>query len=58
LRINGGTTSGLLEIQISDGQWGTVCSNGFDNHAASVACRQLGYGNIGYYIGKKFCNHV
>ena len=48
LRIRGRTNTGILEIQIGDGYWGTVCSNGFDHNAATVACRQLGYRNLAY----------
>lgn len=39
---------GILEFQLSNGTWGTICSNGFDSDAAVVACKQLGY-NEGYY---------
>lgn len=44
LRINGGSpeNKGRLEILYND-TWGTVCDDYFDNIAASVACRQLGY---------------
>ena len=36
---------GRLEFQLSDGTWGTVCGNsGFNDHAATVACKQLDYG--------------
>ncbi|KAL4444036.1 hypothetical protein ABPG75_011773 [Micractinium tetrahymenae] len=37
-----GDASGRLEVLV-DGQWGTVCDDGFENYAADVACRQLGY---------------
>jgi len=36
---------GRLEIYHS-GQWGTVCSHGFDNLDARVACRNLGLGFV------------
>ena len=36
-----------MEILV-DGQWGTVCGNNFDNRAATVVCRQLGFeGSVG-----------
>ena len=33
---------GQLEVY-EDGRWGSVCNDGFDDNAAKVACRQLGY---------------
>lgn len=32
----------MLEFQLRDGSWGTVCAS-FDIFAAEVACEQLGY---------------
>ena len=43
LLISGGGSSGRLQFRQYDGTWGYVCSRGFDNDAARVACRQLGY---------------
>ncbi len=44
--VNGqpGGTLGRLEIFIN-GQWGTICTAGFDERDAQVACRQLGFDN-------------
>jgi len=33
---------GFLEVHI-DGIWGSVCSKNWDDKAASVACKQMGY---------------
>ena len=34
--------SGRLEIY-DNGEWNTVCSDGFDGEDATLACKQLGY---------------
>ena len=39
--------SGRLEVQYN-GVWGTICDDNFDNTDASVACKQLGLGYVGY----------
>ena len=49
LRIAGGGRSGTLEFRQNNGTWGYVCNSGFDNNAARVACRQLGYNTSGSY---------
>lgn len=43
VRISDGGKSGKLEFQDNGGSWGAVCLDGFDQDAADVACRQLGY---------------
>ncbi|KAK6179246.1 hypothetical protein SNE40_011650 [Patella caerulea] len=43
-----GGISGYLKVQLN-GVWGGVCSAGFDNKAATVACEQLGFkGGVPY----------
>ena len=39
---NANASSGILEVYLY-GAWGTVCRSGFDQAAANVACRELGY---------------
>ena len=50
LRLDNGTSlqSGTLMFQLNDGKWGKVCNDGFNQIAANVACKQLGYNYSDY----------
>ena len=44
IRLQGGAYSNEGRVEVyCNGQWGTICSTGFDSTDANTICKQLGY---------------
>ena len=44
IRLQGGSYSNQGRVEVyCNGQWGTICDNGFGSNDAQTICKQLGY---------------
>ena len=46
-RMRGGAVPWLGRVEVKrNGEWGTICDDGFDVLDGNVMCRRLGYGTV------------
>ena len=50
LRLQGGSYSNVGRVEVyCNGQWGTICDDGFSGTDARTICKQLGYNSYSSY---------
>ena len=58
VRLVGGETEREGQVEMCyNGVWGAVCADGWNEIAANIVCRQLGYENPGELTNPNNYNH-